>query len=80
MAQMAGLYTVSSALSIFLPQIPDVCWRDIGLNRGAVRYLLENMDWLDEELGGFEDEYLIIDCPGRLSAFPVYVERTLTEE
>ena len=22
------------------------------------------MDWLDEELGGFEDDYLIIDCPG----------------
>ena len=22
------------------------------------------MDWLEEELGGFEDEYLIIDCPG----------------
>lgn len=24
------------------------------------------MDWLDEELGGYEDEYLIIDCPGEL--------------
>lgn len=23
------------------------------------------MDWLDEELGGYEDEYLIIDCPGK---------------
>lgn len=30
------------------------------------RYLLQNMDWLEEELGGYEDEYLIIDCPGRL--------------
>lgn len=29
-----------------------------------VRYLLENMDWLDEELGEYEDDYLIIDCPG----------------
>lgn len=28
------------------------------------RYLLQNMDWLEEELGGFEDDYLIIDCPG----------------
>lgn len=28
------------------------------------RYLLQNMDWLDEELGGYEDDYLIIDCPG----------------
>lgn len=35
--------------------------------RGAdrrVRYLMQNMDWLEEELGGFEDDYLIIDCPG----------------
>lgn len=32
---------------------------------GIARYLLQNMDWLDEELGGFEDEYLIIDCPGK---------------
>jgi hypothetical protein len=29
------------------------------------RYLLQNMDWLEEELGGFEDDYLIIDCPGK---------------
>lgn len=28
------------------------------------RYLMKNMDWLDEELGGYEDDYLIIDCPG----------------
>ena len=30
----------------------------------ANRYLLQNMDWLEEELGGFEDDYLIFDCPG----------------
>jgi hypothetical protein len=28
------------------------------------RYLMQNMDWLEEELGGYEDEYLIFDCPG----------------
>ena len=28
------------------------------------RYLMENMDWLEEELGGYEDDYLVIDCPG----------------
>lgn len=22
------------------------------------------MDWLEEELGAYEDDYLIIDCPG----------------
>ena len=30
------------------------------------------MDWLDEELGGYDDDYLIIDCPGT----PVSVSRT----
>jgi hypothetical protein len=24
------------------------------------------MDWLEEELGGFEDDYLIFDCPGAI--------------
>lgn len=28
------------------------------------RYLLENMDWLEDELGDYENDYLIIDCPG----------------
>lgn len=23
------------------------------------------MDWLEEELGGYDDDYLVIDCPGR---------------
>ena len=23
------------------------------------------MDWLEEELGAYEDDYLIIDCPGK---------------
>jgi MinD-like ATPase involved in chromosome partitioning or flagellar assembly len=32
------------------------------------RYLLNNLDWLDEELGSYEDDYLIIDCPGQSHA------------
>ena len=31
------------------------------------RYLMQNMDWLEEELGGYEDDYLIIDCPGAVT-------------
>lgn len=30
----------------------------------ANRYLMQNMDWLHEALGDYEDDYLIIDCPG----------------
>lgn len=29
------------------------------------RYLLENLDWLHESLGDYDDDYLIIDCPGQ---------------
>jgi hypothetical protein len=25
---------------------------------------MQNMDWLEEELGEYNDDYLIIDCPG----------------
>ena len=28
---------------------------------------MQNMDWLEEELGGYEDDYLIFDCPGLLA-------------
>lgn len=28
------------------------------------------MDWFDEELGGYEDDYLIVDCPGTCTFLP----------
>ena len=37
--------------------------------RGGFRYLLNNLDWLDDELGGYEDDYLIIDCPGQIELY-----------
>ncbi|KAL1741265.1 GPN-loop GTPase [Schizophyllum fasciatum] len=43
-----------------------------GPNGGLVycfEYLLENMDWLDEELGGYDDDYLIFDCPGQIELY-----------
>jgi len=43
-----------------------------GPNGGLVycfEYLLENLDWLDEELGEFENDYLIIDCPGQIELY-----------
>lgn len=30
---------------------------------------MNNLDWLEEELGDFEDEYLIIDCPGQIELY-----------
>jgi len=43
-----------------------------GPNGGLVycfEYLLQNMDWLEEELGGFNDDYLIFDCPGQIELY-----------
>lgn len=28
---------------------------------------MNNLDWLDEELGDFDNDYIIIDCPGESS-------------
>ncbi|OCB87496.1 hypothetical protein A7U60_g5401 [Sanghuangporus baumii] len=32
-------------------------------------YLLENMDWLEEEIGDYENDYLIFDCPGQIELY-----------
>ncbi|EDR12828.1 uncharacterized protein LACBIDRAFT_231004 [Laccaria bicolor S238N-H82] len=43
-----------------------------GPNGGLVycfEYLLQNMDWLEEELGGFDDDYLVFDCPGQIELY-----------
>ncbi|TDL29338.1 hypothetical protein BD410DRAFT_17151 [Rickenella mellea] len=43
-----------------------------GPNGGLVycfEYLMENMDWLEEELGDFEQDYLIVDCPGQIELY-----------
>ncbi|RDB15117.1 GPN-loop GTPase 3 [Hypsizygus marmoreus] len=43
-----------------------------GPNGGLVycfEYLMQNMDWLEEELGGFDDDYLVIDCPGQIELY-----------
>lgn len=40
---------------------------ELGPNGGLVRcmeLLLDNLDWLEEQLGQYNDDYLIIDCPG----------------
>ncbi|PPR06581.1 hypothetical protein CVT24_001762 [Panaeolus cyanescens] len=45
---------------------------EYGPNGGLVycfEYLLQNMDWLEEELGGYEDDYLIFDCPGQIELY-----------
>ena len=31
------------------------------------RYLVQNMDWLEQSLGDFDDDYVLFDCPGENS-------------
>lgn len=30
------------------------------------RYLVKNLDWLEEVLGEGEDDYFLFDCPGTI--------------
>ncbi|ODV84222.1 hypothetical protein CANARDRAFT_29377 [[Candida] arabinofermentans NRRL YB-2248] len=32
-------------------------------------FLLDNLDWLDEQIGDFNDDYLIFDCPGQIELY-----------
>lgn len=43
-----------------------------GPNGGLVycfEFLMDNLDWFDQELGDFEDDYLIIDMPGQIELY-----------
>lgn len=45
---------------------------DLGPNGALIycfEYLLDNLDWLDEEIGDYSDEYLIFDCPGQIELY-----------
>lgn len=33
------------------------------------RYLLDNTDWLEDQLGQYDDDYIIIDCPGQIELY-----------
>lgn len=45
---------------------------DYGPNGGLIfclEYLLENIDWLKDQLDDYSDDYLIIDCPGQIELY-----------
>ena len=35
----------------------------------ALEYLIDNLDWFDEKIGDFEDDGLLIDCPGQIELY-----------
>ncbi|SHO76541.1 Putative GTPase with a role in biogenesis of RNA pol II and polIII [Malassezia sympodialis ATCC 42132] len=45
---------------------------DLGPNGGLIYcfdYLLNNLDWLENELGNYDNDYLVIDCPGQIELY-----------
>ena len=42
-----------------------------------MEYLVQNLDWLAEEIQDFSDDYLIMDCPGFYFAALNYTEPSL---
>lgn len=47
---------------------------DLGPNGALLHcmaYLESNMDWLKEALGDDDDDYILVDCPGAVSALPL---------
>ncbi len=43
-----------------------------GPNGGLIfclEYLVENIEWLTDDLGAFQDEFLLIDCPGQIELY-----------
>ena len=48
-------------------------WTSIGWDNIYItiecRFLLNNIDWLEEEIGNYDDDYLIIDCPGQIELY-----------
>lgn len=46
----------------------------------AMQYFIDNVEWFMDELGDYDDDYLIIDCPGQLELYShVSIMRTLVD-
>lgn len=46
--------------------------RRLGPNGGLVHcieYFIDNIDWFTQKLGDYENDYLILDCPGQLELY-----------
>ncbi|KAJ3152387.1 ATP binding protein [Irineochytrium annulatum] len=54
-----------------------------GPNGGLIycmEYLVQNIDWLDDQLDNFEEDYLIIDCPGQIELYTHFpIMKTIVE-
>lgn len=47
----------------------------LGPNGGlvyAMEYLMDNTDWIKEQLGDYDDDYILFDCPGQIELHTHY--------
>lgn len=63
-------FTIDIRDLILLEEVQE----EMGLGpNGALLYcfefLLENLDWLDEQIGDYNDEYLVFDMPGQIELY-----------
>jgi len=55
---------------ISLQDVMEEC--NYGPNGGLIfcmEYLMENMNWLDDQIADYGDDYLIFDCPGQIELY-----------
>ncbi len=42
-----------------------------------MEFLLDNLSWLEEALGEYDDDYLIFDCPGQIEVLSLSLSLSL---
>lgn len=58
---------------VSLPEVMEST--ELGPNGGLIfcmEQLLENADWLEADLTGFENDFLFVDCPGQIEIYSHY--------
>lgn len=69
---MGDSFTVSSWVAhiiIILLRSQNHFNANLLLGSFFVRYLLKNLDWLQDNLNSYDDDFLIIDCPGQIELY-----------
>ena len=55
---------------VCLSDVMEEC--SLGPNGGLLfcfEYLMDRLDWLEDQMGDFSDDFLIVDCPGQIELY-----------
>lgn len=57
---------------------------ELGPNGGLVycmEYLVQNIQWLADQIQDFDDDYIIFDCPGQIELYShIHVMPTISKQ